>query len=103
LVSLSDGRIEQGGRKNRDLTQIKQAINREYKNCNIYYSDVTLWRLNATLNWRDMLLLRAWRKRKKYTTISQSQSYTATDGQSVSKSWCRAPSGADDQILIITV
>jgi hypothetical protein len=33
----------------------------------------------------------------------QSQSHIATDGQSVSKSWCRVPSGAHDQILIITV
>jgi hypothetical protein len=31
---------------------------------------------------------------------SQSQSHIATDGQSISKSWCRAPSGAHDQILI---
>jgi hypothetical protein len=30
----------------------------------------------------------------------QSQSHIATDGQSVSKSWCRAPSGAHDQIFI---
>jgi hypothetical protein len=29
-----------------------------------------------------------------------SQSHVATDGQSVSTSWCRAPSGAHDQILI---
>jgi hypothetical protein len=32
---------------------------------------------------------------------TQSQSYIATDGQSVSKSWYRAPSRARDQILII--
>jgi hypothetical protein len=32
---------------------------------------------------------------------SQSQSYIATDGRSISKSWCRAPSGAHDQIFII--
>jgi hypothetical protein len=30
----------------------------------------------------------------------QSQSHVATDGQSVSKSWFRAPSGAHDQIFI---
>jgi hypothetical protein len=30
---------------------------------------------------------------------SQSQSHIATDGQSVSKSWCRAPSGTHDQIF----
>jgi hypothetical protein len=34
------------------------------------------------------------------TTSSQSQSHIATDGQSASKSWCRAPSGAYDQIFI---
>jgi hypothetical protein len=33
--------------------------------------------------------------------LSQSQSYIATDGRSISKSWCRAPSGAHDQIFII--
>jgi hypothetical protein len=31
---------------------------------------------------------------------SQSQSHIATDGQSISKSWCRAPSAAHDQIFI---
>jgi hypothetical protein len=31
---------------------------------------------------------------------SQSQSHVATDGQPVSQSWCRAPSGAHDQKLI---
>jgi hypothetical protein len=32
--------------------------------------------------------------------ISQSQSYITTDGQSVCVSWCRAPSGAHDQIFV---
>jgi hypothetical protein len=32
---------------------------------------------------------------------SQSQSHFTTDGQSVSPSWCRAPSGAHDQIFIL--
>jgi hypothetical protein len=32
---------------------------------------------------------------------SQSQSHIATDSQSVSKSWCRAPYGAHDQIFIM--
>jgi hypothetical protein len=31
--------------------------------------------------------------------FSQSQSYIATDGQSVCLSWCRAPPGAHDQML----
>jgi hypothetical protein len=31
---------------------------------------------------------------------SQSQNHIATDGQSISKSWCRAPSGAHDPIFI---
>jgi hypothetical protein len=30
----------------------------------------------------------------------KSQSHIATDGQSVSKSWCQAPSGVHDQIFI---
>jgi hypothetical protein len=33
-------------------------------------------------------------------TQSQSQSYIATDGRSINKPWCRAPSGAHDQIFI---
>jgi hypothetical protein len=33
-------------------------------------------------------------------SLSQSQSHIATDGQSVSKSWYRAQSGAHDQIFI---
>jgi hypothetical protein len=33
------------------------------------------------------------------TISSQSQSHIATDGQSLSKSWCRAPFGAYDQIF----
>jgi hypothetical protein len=32
--------------------------------------------------------------------LSQHQSHTATGGKSISKSWCRAPSGAHDQIFI---
>jgi hypothetical protein len=31
---------------------------------------------------------------------SQSQSQFATDGRSVSISWCRAPSGAHDQMFV---
>jgi hypothetical protein len=34
-------------------------------------------------------------------SLCHSQSYIATDGRSISKSWCRAPSGAHDQIFII--
>jgi hypothetical protein len=33
-------------------------------------------------------------------SLCQSQSHIATDGQSISKSWYRAPSGAHDQIFI---
>jgi hypothetical protein len=36
------------------------------------------------------------------SSLSQSQSHIATDGQSASKAWCRAPSGAHD-LIIITV
>jgi hypothetical protein len=32
----------------------------------------------------------------------QSQSHIASDGQSVRLSWCRAPSGSHDQILILS-
>jgi hypothetical protein len=34
------------------------------------------------------------------TTAKPSQSHIATDGRSISKSWCRAPSGTNDQIFI---
>jgi hypothetical protein len=34
------------------------------------------------------------------TNLSQSQSHIATDGQSISKSWCLAPSRAHDQVFI---
>jgi hypothetical protein len=37
---------------------------------------------------------------KKFPQFCLSQSHIATDGQSVSKSWCRAPSGAHDHIFI---
>jgi hypothetical protein len=33
-------------------------------------------------------------------SFSQSQSHIATDGQSVCLSWCRAPSGAHEQIVV---
>jgi hypothetical protein len=33
---------------------------------------------------------------------SQSQSHVTTDGQSVGLSWCLAPSGSHDQIIIIS-
>jgi hypothetical protein len=32
--------------------------------------------------------------------ILQSQSHVATNGQSISKSWCQVPSGAHDQIFM---
>jgi hypothetical protein len=35
-----------------------------------------------------------------YTHPSQNQSHIATDGQSISKSWCRAPSATHGQIFI---
>jgi hypothetical protein len=38
--------------------------------------------------------------RKNQLPTFQSQSHIATDGQSISKSWCRAPYGAHDQIFI---
>jgi hypothetical protein len=63
----------------------------------------SLWNLGAQLNsvycsllqltacfYRLLLLIR----------VSQSQSHIATDGQSVCLSWCRAPSGAHDQIFV---
>jgi hypothetical protein len=37
---------------------------------------------------------------REYSCEWQSQRHIATDGQSISKSWCRAPSGVHDQIFI---
>jgi hypothetical protein len=34
------------------------------------------------------------------TIAGQGQGYTATDGRSISKSWCRAPSGAHDPLTV---
>jgi hypothetical protein len=36
-----------------------------------------------------------------FVWVSQSQSHITTDGQSVGLSWCRAPSGAHDQIFLL--
>jgi hypothetical protein len=36
-----------------------------------------------------------------FTPYTQSQSYIRTDGRSISKFWCRAPSGAHDQRFIV--
>jgi hypothetical protein len=47
-------------------------------------------RLSSTDNSRERLST-VWR---------QSQSYIVTDGRSISKCWCRAPSGAHVQIFI---
>jgi hypothetical protein len=44
----------------------------------------------SELNWKTLL-----------SSKSQSQSCIATDGLSISTFWCRAPSGAHDQIFII--
>jgi hypothetical protein len=44
--------------------------------------------------------LLSWMLAANWLTDYQSQSHIATDGQSVSKSWCRAPSEAHDQIFI---
>jgi hypothetical protein len=41
-----------------------------------------------------------WQQRNPNGYLIQSQSHISTDGQSVSKSWCRASSGAHDQIFI---
>jgi hypothetical protein len=57
---------------------------------------LTLHSLNTQqLNWTEL----NWTT--ELTQQSQSQSHIATDGQSVSKPLCRAPSGAHDQIFIM--
>jgi hypothetical protein len=40
------------------------------------------------------------RRTRDHEFLKSSQSHIATDCQSISKSWCRAPSGAHDQIFI---
>jgi hypothetical protein len=55
-----------------------------------------------TLNFWILLRLNDWTNEGillNWTPVS-SQGHIATDGQSVSKSWCQAPSGAHDQIFI---
>jgi hypothetical protein len=42
-----------------------------------------------------------WSLESQFQSQSQRQSYIATDGSSISESWCRSPSGAHDQIFII--
>jgi hypothetical protein len=42
-----------------------------------------------------------WHPESRLFTLCQSQSHIATDGQSISKSWCRAPSGAHDQVFLL--
>jgi hypothetical protein len=47
------------------------------------------------------LLFTGWLSTDNWTvSSSQSQSHIATDSQSIIKSWCRAPSGAHDQIFL---
>jgi hypothetical protein len=47
-------------------------------------------------NWRSLVEKELWTR----IISNQSQSHIATDGRSVSKPWCRAPSGPHDQIFI---
>jgi hypothetical protein len=47
----------------------------------------SLWREDGSVVCQSLLL-------------NSSQSHIATDGQSISKSWCRVPSGSHDQIFI---
>jgi hypothetical protein len=55
---------------------------------------------DSLVTWTVVCLTAAKFKPHCFGYQSQSQSHIATDGQSVSKSWCRAPSGAYDQIFI---
>jgi hypothetical protein len=41
-----------------------------------------------------------WGREQETNSTCQSQSHVMADGQSASLSWCRAPSGTHDQILI---
>jgi hypothetical protein len=54
---------------------------------------------SESLGTRDHILLSQIRERIDLVS-SPSPSHIAIDGLSVSKSWCRAPSGTHDQIFI---
>jgi hypothetical protein len=62
------------------------------------YHRLYIFTFPMSVSYRD-LTRRADFQRLTPVSQSQSQSYIATDGQSVSKSWCQAPSGAHDQIF----
>jgi hypothetical protein len=69
-----------------------------------YNSQLTAWLHNCRLTITSTVILGSGSHGTHDHTIrqptSQNQSHIVTDGQSVSKSWCRAPSGAHDQIVI---
>jgi hypothetical protein len=58
-------------------------------------SSLPLWRMT-----NNESLLTCWTEIVKNLLFKSKSKSIATDGQSVSKSWCRAPSGAHDQIFI---
>jgi hypothetical protein len=65
-------------------------------------SQITIWHTDICFDWTlstsdHTALLRC---TPSVLIFIQSQSHIANDGQSVNKSWCRAPSGAHDQIFI---
>jgi hypothetical protein len=55
---------------------------------------------NSSLVTWTVVCLTAAKFKPLITASLESQSHIAADGQSVSLSWCRAPSGAHDQILV---
>jgi hypothetical protein len=59
-----------------------------------------LWSLLVFFELPVAMFDRELRTQNSFTALVKSQSHMATDGQSVSKSWCLALSGAHDQIFI---
>jgi hypothetical protein len=87
-----------------DLLDASSTITVGY---NISHIELLLDEESLTLFWfsdwslASTLLLLSMTHSFSATTYSiQSQSHIATDGQSVSKCWCRAPSGAHGRIFI---
>jgi hypothetical protein len=64
-------------------------------------SDTKCAGLPAWFIWSDSDCSLTWPPRFWSAYVCRSRSHIVTDGQSVSKSWCRAPFGAHDQIFII--
>jgi hypothetical protein len=87
------------------LLQLQLIITAHTLNCFLItnFSLHFFWFSDWSLRFYYSMRLTASQLRLTHASVSsqsQSQSHIATDGQSVCQSWCRTPSGAQDQIFI---